>query len=292
MGSAVPFFDVVQECTGAMGSLELASGFLDSPDDCVLVTTGDRFDDPWVCRWYGDQSVLADGGSAVVFGTGGGIARILSMVTSADNGVEGEARGAKSHSGADLDVIERFSARTLLVTEDLGEPETSAPVDSVRATCDDGDVVRLEDSPMVSPPSRYRPTVTTLLTLSSRLVPPEPQRGFLSVAPVWGLTSGVVGFSAIDYMYPVSGNPIPSTQIEVQPRTGGMLWLYTTTDDGLGGLCQRGSVVKRSRSASSFWPYRWRCGHYLTFGRASVAPLIRRPDSGYCLHPSSLFRSR
>ena len=95
VGSAVPSLDVVQECNGAMGSLELASRLLDSPDDCVLVTTGDRFDNPWVCRWYGDQSVLADGGSAVVLGTGGGIARILSMVTSADNGVEGEARGAK-----------------------------------------------------------------------------------------------------------------------------------------------------------------------------------------------------
>jgi 3-oxoacyl-[acyl-carrier-protein] synthase-3 len=110
VGASVPSFDVVQECNGAMASIELGRRFITGPDDAVLVTTGDRFDSPWVKRWYGDQSVLADGGSALVLSGARGFARVRSLVTSADNSLEAEARGGTFGSGADLSVVD-FEAK-------------------------------------------------------------------------------------------------------------------------------------------------------------------------------------
>ncbi|WP_316524317.1 ketoacyl-ACP synthase III family protein [Kitasatospora brasiliensis] len=106
VGSSVPSFDVVQECNGAMGSLELGRRFVNGPEDAVLVTTGDRFDNPWISRWYGDQSVLADGGSALLLSGAGGFAKVLSVVTLAENSLEAEARGGGFSSGADLSPID------------------------------------------------------------------------------------------------------------------------------------------------------------------------------------------
>ncbi|MFL6137194.1 MAG: ketoacyl-ACP synthase III family protein [Frankiaceae bacterium] len=106
VGASVPSFDVVQECNGAMASIELGRRFVTGPDDAVLVTTGDRFDNPWVRRWYGDQSVLADGGSAMVLSGAGGFARVTSLITLAENSLEAEARGGAFWSGADLSVVD------------------------------------------------------------------------------------------------------------------------------------------------------------------------------------------
>ncbi|MFC0107988.1 ketoacyl-ACP synthase III family protein [Kibdelosporangium aridum] len=125
VGRQVPSFDVVQECNGAMGALELGRRFVTGPDDAVLVTTGDRFDSPWVSRWYGDQSVLADGGSALVLSGASGFARILSLSTMADNSLEGEARGGE-FAGAqqppvDFDAMrKRFHAKDLPMLEHYG----------------------------------------------------------------------------------------------------------------------------------------------------------------------------
>ena len=125
VGREVPSFDVVQECNGAMGALELGRRFVTGPDDAVLVTTGDRFDSPWVRRWYGDQSVLADGGSALLLSGSGGFARILSLSTMADNSLEGEARGG-GFAGAqqppvDFDAMRKqFHAKDLPMLEHYG----------------------------------------------------------------------------------------------------------------------------------------------------------------------------
>lgn len=106
VGASVPAFDVVQECNGGMASIELGRRFITGPDDAVLVTTGDRFDNPWVRRWYGDQSVLADGGSALVLSGARGFAKVTSLVTLAENSLEAEARGDAFRSGADLSVVD------------------------------------------------------------------------------------------------------------------------------------------------------------------------------------------
>jgi 3-oxoacyl-[acyl-carrier-protein] synthase-3 len=123
VGASVPSFDVVQECNGAMGSIELGRRFITGPDDAVLVTRGDRFDNPWISRWYGDQSVLADGGSALVLSGSGGFARVSSLVTVADNSLEAEARGDRFRSGADLSPVDfdemrkRFHASSVPMLE-------------------------------------------------------------------------------------------------------------------------------------------------------------------------------
>jgi 3-oxoacyl-[acyl-carrier-protein] synthase-3 len=130
VGASVPSFDVVQECNGAMASIELGRRFITGPDDAVLVTTGDRFDNPWVRRWYGDQSVLADGGSALVLSGAGGFAKVTALVTLAENSLESEARGGAFSSGADLSLVdfdrmrERFHATEVPMLEHYGRMES------------------------------------------------------------------------------------------------------------------------------------------------------------------------
>jgi 3-oxoacyl-[acyl-carrier-protein] synthase-3 len=95
VGSTVPAFDVRQSCNGALASLELGRRFIQDAGDSVLITTGDRFDNRWVNRWYGDQSVFGDGGTAAVLSGSGGFARLSSLVTLADNSLEAESRGGE-----------------------------------------------------------------------------------------------------------------------------------------------------------------------------------------------------
>ncbi|MBF6329429.1 ketoacyl-ACP synthase III family protein [Nocardia transvalensis] len=113
VGAEVPSFDVVQECNGGLGSMELARRFITGPGDAVLLTTGDRFDNPWIRRWHGDQSMFADGGSALLLSGTTGFARITAMVTMADNSLEAEPRGGAfgpvSDTAVDFDRMrERF----------------------------------------------------------------------------------------------------------------------------------------------------------------------------------------
>ncbi|NGO10415.1 secondary metabolite biosynthesis protein [Streptomyces sp. HC44] len=130
VGPSVPSFDIVQECNGAMGSIELGRRFITGPEDAVLVTTGDRFDNPWVKRWYGDQSVLADGGSALVLSGARGFAKVRSLVTLAENSLEAEARGGAFGSGADLSLIDfeelrkQFHDTEVPMLEHYGRMET------------------------------------------------------------------------------------------------------------------------------------------------------------------------
>jgi 3-oxoacyl-[acyl-carrier-protein] synthase-3 len=134
-GSSVPSFDVVQECNGAMGSLELARRFVTGPDDAVLVTAGDRFDNPWIRRWYGDQSVLADGGSAVVLSGAGGFARVRSLITLAENSLEGEARGGAFGSGGDLSPVDFEAMRGRFHQTDVSMLEHYSRMEALLHEC-------------------------------------------------------------------------------------------------------------------------------------------------------------
>ena len=147
VGTSVPSFDVVQECNGMMASIEIGRRFVTGPDDAVLVTSGDRFDNPWVKRWYGDQSVLGDGGSALLLSGARGFARVTSLVTLAENSLEAEARGDTFSTGADLSVVdfdqmrkrfhntavpmlEHYARMQTLLHECIGEALTGAGVDA------------------------------------------------------------------------------------------------------------------------------------------------------------------
>lgn len=127
VGSRVPAFDVRQSCNGALGCLELGRRFLDDAGDSVLVTTGDRFDNPWVNRWKGDQSVFGDGGTALVLSGSGGFARLDSLVTLSDNSLEAESRGAEfTDSGDVIDFElqrEKFHTTTVAMMEHYGRME-------------------------------------------------------------------------------------------------------------------------------------------------------------------------
>jgi 3-oxoacyl-[acyl-carrier-protein] synthase-3 len=137
VGPSVPAFDVVQECNGGMGSVELGRRFLDNNDDAVLITTGDRFDSPWISRWYGDQSALADGGSALVLSAAGGFAKITALATRSDNSLEAEARGGKFWPGSDQEVIDFDEMRKQFYAKELPVLEHYARMEAVLRQCVD-----------------------------------------------------------------------------------------------------------------------------------------------------------
>lgn len=137
VGPAVPAFDVVQECNGGMGSIELGRRFLGNDEDAVLITTGDRFDSPWISRWYGDQSVLADGGSALVLSAAGGFAKITALVTRSDNSLEAEARGGTFWPAGDQEVIDFDEMRKQFYAKELPMLEHYARMEAVLRQCVD-----------------------------------------------------------------------------------------------------------------------------------------------------------
>jgi len=127
VGSRVPAFDVRQSCNGALACLELGSRLLDGAGDSVLITTGDRFDNPWVNRWRGDQSVFGDGGTAMVLSAAGGFARVSSLVTLSDNSLEAESRGAEFTDASTVidfeEQREKFHTTTVPMMEHYGRME-------------------------------------------------------------------------------------------------------------------------------------------------------------------------
>jgi 3-oxoacyl-[acyl-carrier-protein] synthase III len=137
VGPSVPAFDVVQECNGGMGSIELGRRFLDDEQEAVLITTGDRFDSPWISRWYGDQSVLADGGSALVLSASGGFAKITALVTQADNSLEAEARGATFRPAGGQRVIDFDEMRKQFHAESVPMLEHYTRMEAVLRRCID-----------------------------------------------------------------------------------------------------------------------------------------------------------
>ncbi len=105
-GAGCPAFDVRQMSNGGLAALELAAGYLTaSPErSTALVTTGDRFCPPGFDRWTSDPGTLyADGGTALVLSSRGGFARLLSLVTVSDPGLEGMQRGRRAFGAAPLE---------------------------------------------------------------------------------------------------------------------------------------------------------------------------------------------
>ncbi|MER5771993.1 ketoacyl-ACP synthase III family protein [Streptomyces sp. NPDC001985] len=96
VGGTCPAVEVRQMSNGGMAALELAAGVLrgDPGRGQALVTTGDRFCAPGFDRWHSDAgTAYGDGGTAVVLSRHGGFARVRSLVSHADPGLEGMHRG-------------------------------------------------------------------------------------------------------------------------------------------------------------------------------------------------------
>lgn len=155
-GRHAPALDVQQMCAGAMGALELAASYLaaDFSRRSALVTTADRFAGPGFDRWRGDVRgiVYGDGAAAAVIGREG-FARLLSVSTVVDTGLEGMYRGDEPFApapGRTVDVRARreaFVATARRLVGNMAERTTSGLTDAVGRTLDDaglklGDVAR------------------------------------------------------------------------------------------------------------------------------------------------------
>ncbi|MGW0750895.1 ketoacyl-ACP synthase III family protein [Streptomyces sp. NPDC002587] len=113
VGSAVPAFDLLQQCNAGLAGLELAARQLRSggsggsrEDEAVLLTTADRFTPPAFDRWRAERGmVYGDGGTALVLSSTpeGATGRLLATATRVDNSLEGLARGAGFRSGPELE---------------------------------------------------------------------------------------------------------------------------------------------------------------------------------------------
>lgn len=122
-GGTGPAFEVRQMSNGGMAALELAAGHLLAGPGrtTALVTTGDRFCPPGFDRWTTDPgTIYADGGTALVLSTETGFARLLSLVTVSDPGLEGMQRGRRPFGAAPLEhgtPVDVESARRAFVSE-------------------------------------------------------------------------------------------------------------------------------------------------------------------------------
>ncbi|WP_156755313.1 ketoacyl-ACP synthase III family protein [Actinokineospora pegani] len=96
----VPAFEVLQQCNGGMGALELAATQLcaRTAPTTALITTGDRFAAPGIDRWRSESGILyGDGATALLLSNDRGFARLLSTATTADNSLEQVVRGPDWH---------------------------------------------------------------------------------------------------------------------------------------------------------------------------------------------------
>ncbi|AKU18671.1 hypothetical protein VV02_05860 [Luteipulveratus mongoliensis] len=101
VGATCPALQIDQISNGGMAGLELAHGLLQRSSGPILISTGDRFHEPWVDRWQGDPgTVFGDGGTAMVVGTEPGLARVLSVHTESRHELEGmHRRGMEAEAG-------------------------------------------------------------------------------------------------------------------------------------------------------------------------------------------------
>ena len=113
LGNACPAIEVAQMSNGGLAAIELAAAYLraDPEHHQALVTTGDRFCPPGIDRWHSDPgTVLGDGGTAMVLSARDGFARLRSVASVSDPGLEAMQRGdapfrdAPYSSGAPVDI--------------------------------------------------------------------------------------------------------------------------------------------------------------------------------------------
>lgn len=105
LGNACPALLVQQLSNSGMAAFELAVSFLlaDPARRGALVTTGDRFCGPGFDRWATDPgTVLGDGGTALVLSRSDGFARLRSLVTVSDPGLEKMGRGDEPFAAVPL----------------------------------------------------------------------------------------------------------------------------------------------------------------------------------------------
>ncbi|GGY05654.1 ketoacyl-ACP synthase III family protein [Streptomyces hiroshimensis] len=96
LGRHVTAFGLRQECNAALGALEVAARHLQSgpPAAAAMVTTADRFGEPYLQRWASEPGfVYGDGATALLLSRRPGIARLLSTATGSDNSLEAVVRG-------------------------------------------------------------------------------------------------------------------------------------------------------------------------------------------------------
>jgi 3-oxoacyl-[acyl-carrier-protein] synthase III len=106
LGNACPSMEVRQLSNGGLAALELGASYLAAAPDrrhSALVTTGDRFAAPGFDRFATDPgTICGDAGTALVLSTVDGFARLVSVVTVSDPGLEVMGRGEDPFSDAPL----------------------------------------------------------------------------------------------------------------------------------------------------------------------------------------------
>ncbi|WBB81517.1 ketoacyl-ACP synthase III family protein [Micromonospora sp. WMMD882] len=116
VGNSCPAIEVRQMSNGGLCALDLAVGYLlaDPERTSALVTTGDRFCAPAFDRWRSDPgTVFGDAGTAVVVSRRPGFARLRSIVTVADAGLEQMQRGVDGFGPAPASVRATVDVETL-----------------------------------------------------------------------------------------------------------------------------------------------------------------------------------
>ncbi|GAA0494736.1 ketoacyl-ACP synthase III family protein [Streptomyces olivaceiscleroticus] len=123
VGNRCPAMEVRQMSNGGMAALELAAAYLTAAPgrSAALVTTADRFCLPGFDRWRSDPSTICgDGAAALVLSRHSGWARLLSLATVSDPGLERGGRGDRPFSPAPLSAavpVDMTANTDVLVTE-------------------------------------------------------------------------------------------------------------------------------------------------------------------------------
>lgn len=133
--SGCPAFEVRQMSNGGMAALELAASYLaaEPARRAALVTTGDAFRLPGYDRWHSDQgTVCGDGGTALVLSATDGWARLCSIATASDPGLERMTRGDDAFGGEPFTVRKPVDLTTnrAAFLRDLGLDEMLDRVDA------------------------------------------------------------------------------------------------------------------------------------------------------------------
>ncbi|TDD76616.1 ketoacyl-ACP synthase III family protein [Actinomadura rubrisoli] len=120
VGGSCPAMEVRQQSNGGMAAMELAAAFLMSAPSRrrALVTTGDRFCAPGFDRWRTDPgTICGDGGTALVLSRRGGFARLRSLATVSDPGLERLGRGTAPFADAPSAPIDAETPRAEAISE-------------------------------------------------------------------------------------------------------------------------------------------------------------------------------
>ncbi|MFE2414309.1 ketoacyl-ACP synthase III family protein [Kitasatospora sp. NPDC059408] len=134
VGNRCPAIEVKQLSNGGMAALELAAGYLTggSGRTGALLTTGDVFGAPGFDRWHSDPgTVYGDAGTALVLSRGSsGVARLRSLVTVSDPGLEQMHRGRDPFSRVPFEVRRPIDLGLLqqAFLEDVGRSHTVARI--------------------------------------------------------------------------------------------------------------------------------------------------------------------